>query len=134
MENLCNVMQSIIKWAHDKRVHDEQKLRQCKHFMDKILNRPGKRFLDQNTKDEVFSCEDSHRKLLGEKEVAWCLKSLALMLTYGDENTKKFKILQKAGNYPIPFGNLMMIMVIQFLLLMIWLVWRFDSLETFSLL
>ena len=83
-------------------------------------------FLDQDTKDEVFSCEDRCKNILGEKEVAWRLKIWALLLTCGDENTKKIQAFAKEGNYTIPFGNSMMIEVIQFLLLMVWLVLGFQ--------
>ena len=89
MDSLSSVKQNTITWAHTKRLRDEHDLRHCELFLDQILNRPGLGFLDQDTKDEVFSCEDRCKNILGEKEVAWRLKIWALLLTCGDENTKK---------------------------------------------
>ena len=89
MENISRVKQDTINWAHAKRLGDGEDLRHCENYLDHILNRTKLGFLDKATKDEFFSCEDRRRKILGEKQVAWRLKIRELLLTCGDENTKK---------------------------------------------
>lgn len=132
INNLRKVKQATITWDHAKRLLDEQDHRDSKFFGDQIINRAGLGFLDQVTKAEVISCEARRRKLLGDKEAAWRLKSRALLLTCGDENTKFFKLLRREGNYPILFGNSLMIRVNQSLLLIDWLGWVCNTLETYS--
>ena len=46
MDNLSRVKQTTITWAHRKRPRDDQDLRDCELFLDRIINRPGLGFLD----------------------------------------------------------------------------------------
>jgi hypothetical protein len=52
-------------------------------------------FISPDTKEELFRLEERRRNLLEEKEVEWRLKSRAIWLEKGDENTKLFQAYAK---------------------------------------
>jgi len=57
------------------------------HELDRLYNSDGRGFLLDQDNSSLLSLEEKKEKLLAEKEEAWRLKSRALWLSSGDENT-----------------------------------------------
>ena len=55
-----------------------------------IMDMEGGGMLNQETKDTLVGLQGRRNTILLEKEETWRLKSRALWLACGDENTKKF--------------------------------------------
>jgi hypothetical protein len=55
----------------------------------------GRGYLSQEAKDLLYGLEKSRRVILEEREAHWRLKSRALWLACGDENTKFFQAFAK---------------------------------------
>ena len=94
-KNLQRVKQTTIKWAHDKRVLDNQTLSGSEVAIERLLNSCGMGFLDAHSKEELLSWEKKRNDILCEREATWRMKSRAIWLQCGDENTKFFQAYAK---------------------------------------
>ena len=89
MKNLCRIEKSTILWARAKWEREATELRDCEMRLGILMLVVGGGFgFGSNAiKDEVIMLEGRRKKLLGEMEVTWRLKSQAFWLQCGDENT-----------------------------------------------
>jgi len=94
-QNLKRIKQATIKWAFDKRAQDEQTLRESEAAIELLLNSSGLGFLDAQHKEDLLSWEKKRNDILCEREATWRMKSRALWLQSGDENTKFFQAYAK---------------------------------------
>ena len=88
MVNLKWVKAATKGWALEKRVRDEQDLMNVEHMPEGLMKDEDGGFLFEDMKKEIVELEKRRMVLLGEKEPMWRLKSRALWLKVGDENTK----------------------------------------------
>ena len=65
-QNMKRINEATISWAHAKRVNDDKTLRDCELAIDKLLHSPGMGFLDDQTKDELFTLEKKRNVILCE--------------------------------------------------------------------
>jgi hypothetical protein len=63
--------------------------------LQSIYDLEGGGYASPETKEALLSLEKKRRQLLEEKEKIWRLKSWALWLQSGDENTKLFQAYEK---------------------------------------
>jgi hypothetical protein len=80
----------VANWERDKKMKDDRVLREVEEALEVLYNSEGFGYLSEEHKIEVKSLEDKRRIILLEKEKEWRLKSRALWLQVGDENTKFF--------------------------------------------
>ena len=89
VENLGRTKQATKKWAHEKRIKDEQELKDIELALEEKMSDPVKGFSSEEEKEALINMEKRRKTLLKEQEEAWRLKSKAIWLKSGDENTKK---------------------------------------------
>lgn len=89
-KNLNSFKKATLDWSIEKMKLDDQELKEVEEALLKVYDSEGGGYLSWEDKELSVSLERKKRKLLGEKEVAWRLKSRAIKLKCGDENTKLF--------------------------------------------
>jgi hypothetical protein len=90
LENLKRIKQATISWAHEKKVKEEQELKHIEQTLLDWQDGNGRGFCSSVEKEDLVRLELRRRELLADKEALWRLKSHAIWLTCGDENTKFF--------------------------------------------
>ena len=98
-QNMKRIKEATISWAHAKRVNDDLILRNCDLAIDRLLHCSGMGFLDEQSKDELITLEKKRNIIFCEREELWRLKSRAIWLQCGDENTKKFQAYAKGRKF-----------------------------------
>ena len=91
VENLCKVKQATKKWAHEKKVKDEQELKDIELALEESMRDPLKGFSIQEDKEALIKLEKRRQSLLKEQEEAWRQKGRDIWLKSSDENTKLFQ-------------------------------------------
>jgi hypothetical protein len=98
MDNLRKVKQATISWAHEKKLKEDQELLNIEKMLMDWQVDPGRGFSSREAREELVQVELRRRSILAEKEALWRLKSRAIWLACGDENTKFSTPLPKARN------------------------------------
>ena len=80
----------IKDWAVAKRSKDDAELKQVEAELLVIYEGEGGGFASQEAKEALSRLEGRRNTLLLEREEAWRLKSRAIWLDCGDDNTKFF--------------------------------------------
>jgi len=80
-ENLKRIKYATIPWAHEKKLKEEQELKQVGN---------GRGFCSTEGKEDLVRLELRRRAFLVDKEALWRLKNHAIWLTCGDENIEFF--------------------------------------------
>jgi hypothetical protein len=88
MDNLKRINKLIIPWAKTKGEVEEQELKNIETQLDLFYQNIDSAFSTNTSRDELKTLEAKRRKLLADKEATWRLKSRAVWLENGDENTK----------------------------------------------
>ena len=78
VENLGRIKQETKKWAHDKRIKDEQELKNIELALEEKMSDPVKAFSSEEEKEALINLEKRRQTLLKEREEAWRLKSKAI--------------------------------------------------------
>ena len=89
-DNIKRLKVHIKEWTVAKRNRDEVELKKVEADLLQIYEGEGGGFLTQESKEALSRLEGRRNTLLLEKEEAWRLKSRAIWLECGDENTKFF--------------------------------------------
>jgi len=95
MDNLKSINKLVIPWARTKHKEEEQELLIIEDQLEKIYQTIDFGFTSNTSWEALKNLEAKRRKLLDDKEATWRLKSRALWLENGDENTKFFHAYAK---------------------------------------
>ena len=88
--NIRNLKDAIKSWAVEKRKREDSELQQIEIELFGIYNMDGGGMMNPMKKDGLIRLEGRRITLLLEKEEMWRLKSQAIWLECGDDNTKFF--------------------------------------------
>jgi len=89
-DNIKRLKVLIKEWAVAKRKRDEAELKFLEDALLLLYEGDGGGFLSAESKEILVRLEGKHNIILLEKEEAWRLKSRAVWLESGDDNTKFF--------------------------------------------
>jgi len=98
-QNLKRIKQTTLTWAHEKRIKEDQTLCDCERAIEHLLNNPGLGYLDNQSKEELLSLEKKRNEILCDREATCRMKSRAIWLQCGDENTKFFQAYAKGRKF-----------------------------------
>jgi len=88
-ENIKRLKGAVKEWAIAKRLREDAELKQVEAELLQIYEGEGGGLMTLESKEDLVRLEGRRNTLLLEKEEAWRLKSRAIWLECGDENTKK---------------------------------------------
>jgi hypothetical protein len=100
-KNLKTIKALTIPWAKEKRQNEERELQATEEQLEAFYQEADEGLLTDITKNNIKTLEARRKQLLAEQEATWRLKSRAIWLEQGDENTKFFHAFskgQKASN------------------------------------
>ena len=89
-DNIKRLKVLIKGWEAEKRSRDDVELKQVEAEILEIYEGEGGGFSSQQSKEALIRLEGQRNILLLEREEAWRLKSKAIWLACGDDNTKCF--------------------------------------------
>jgi len=89
-ENINRLKGAIKEWAVEKRRRDDSELKQVEAELLRIYEGEGGGLISQESKEHMTQLEERRNQLLLAKEETWRLKSRAIWLASGDENSKFF--------------------------------------------
>jgi len=95
MKNLNKIKNVTKEWAKKKREREDVELRNIEADIREIMKDENRGFATPENRDTLLGLEKRRRGLLEEKEARWRLKSRAIWLKAGDENTKFFQAYAK---------------------------------------
>ena len=90
MENLKRLKEASIPWAKDKKIREDTELLGIESSLSSKMEEDGLGFFSEGDKEELVMKEKCRRDILVERKEIWRLKSRAIWLNSGDENTKFF--------------------------------------------
>jgi hypothetical protein len=103
-DNLKRIKLLTIPWSREKILREERDLKHTEDQIESIYNSTDLGFLSETSWETLKSLESRHRQLLVDQEVTWRLKSRAIWLEQGDENTKFSMLSPKVAKPQILSG------------------------------
>ena len=94
-QNRLRIKKLLKDWATKKKARDEQEINQIEVDLKELQNKDGGGFLTQDDKEKLYSLEASRSKFLKERQEVLRLKSRAIWMECGDDNTKFFQYFAK---------------------------------------
>eukprot|EP00253_Pinus_taeda_P010417 PITA_10417 len=90
MENLKRLKKATVIWAKERRLKQNEVLRKIREELELLESPEEDGYQSQSTKDRILQLEKGQNKILLDKEEEWRIKSRAIWLKSGDENTRFF--------------------------------------------
>jgi len=89
-DNFKKLKRLIKEWSIAKKRREEEELKQVEEDLLRIYESDGGGLISQESKEALARLESRRNTLLSDKEETWRLKSRAIWMTCGDDNTKFF--------------------------------------------
>lgn len=90
MENLKRLKKATISWAKERHRKQNEDLTRISEELQRLESIEADSYATQESKEEIVSLEKLKNQILLAKEEEWRLKSRAIWLKAGDENTSFF--------------------------------------------
>eukprot|EP00253_Pinus_taeda_P035564 PITA_35564 len=90
MENLKRLKKATLFWAKDRRLKQNEDLHKIREELKMLESPEEDGYQSQSSKDRILHLEKLQNKILLDKEEEWRIKSRAIWLKSGDENTRFF--------------------------------------------
>jgi len=88
VRKLTELKQITKHWAHQKRIQDNQTLKEAEKVIAEFEDSSSGNFSSPESKEEYTSLISKRSQILKEREESWRLRSRAIWLMEGDANTK----------------------------------------------
>jgi hypothetical protein len=95
VKNLQRLKEKTKSWAYQKLLTEDLELKDLELQLKLLSEEEGGGFATSEAKINLLKLEERRNRLIKEKEETWRLKSRAIWLKSGDENTKKISSLCK---------------------------------------
>eukprot|EP00253_Pinus_taeda_P004657 PITA_04657 len=99
MENLKRLKKITISWAKERQKKQNEDLLKIREELKSLESIEADGYSSQASKDRILSLEKAQNQILLAKEEDWRLKSKAIWLKSGDENTSFFHNYAKGRKY-----------------------------------
>lgn len=95
MHNLKHLKKVTVKWAKEKKAKDDVELCEIEEWLNSSLFGDNPSLMSEEAKALLVLKEKRRKEILKEREDLWRLKSWAIWLSSGDDNTKLFHAYAK---------------------------------------
>lgn len=110
--NLAQLKQLSINWAKEKNLSEDHTLEQIESELNTMLDDHNLGFTTAVDKSHLIELENQKARILKEREEYWHIRSRAIWLKAGDNNTiflqkyaKGRKVTNTIWNFPLPDGG-----------------------------
>eukprot|EP00253_Pinus_taeda_P033560 PITA_33560 len=90
MENLKRLKKATISWAKDRKLKQNEEMIRIREELKQMESTEIDGYSSQVSKDRILHLEKQQNKILLEREEEWRIKSRAIWLKSGNENTRFF--------------------------------------------
>eukprot|EP00253_Pinus_taeda_P010189 PITA_10189 len=106
MENLKKLKKATITWAKDRKAKQNEEITWISEELQKLESIEEDGYASQESKERILHLEKLKSQILLAQEEEWRLKSIAIWLKAGDENTSFFHNYAKGRKFVNTIWNL----------------------------
>eukprot|EP00253_Pinus_taeda_P036198 PITA_36198 len=103
MENLKRLKKATMTWAKERQKNQNEEMIKISEELKSLESMDSDGYATQSSKDRILSLEKAQNQILLAKEKEWRLKSRAIWLKDGDENTRFFHNFAKGTIWSLKY-------------------------------